>query len=69
MKTYGGMWSSVVSFMPQFAAGETAPRYPMDRRLGRPQSRSVRCGEERNLLPLPGIEPQSVGGPARSSSN
>jgi hypothetical protein len=27
--------------------------YPLDRRLGRPQSRS-----EKNLLPLPRIEPQ-----------
>jgi hypothetical protein len=28
-------------------------------RLG-PQSRSGRCGEETNLLPLPGTEPQFV---------
>jgi hypothetical protein len=31
-------------------------RYPLDRTLGRPQSRSGRCGEEKNLEPLAGIE-------------
>jgi hypothetical protein len=35
-------------------------------RLGRPQSRSGRYGEDRNLLPLPGIEPEVFGRPARS---
>jgi hypothetical protein len=35
-----------------------SPRYPLDRSLGRPQSRSERFGEEKNLLPLPGIESQ-----------
>jgi hypothetical protein len=34
------------------------PRYPMDRRLGGPHSRSERSGEEKNSHPLPGIEPQ-----------
>jgi hypothetical protein len=32
------------------------PWYPLDRRLGGPQSRSKRCCEEKNSLPLPGIE-------------
>jgi hypothetical protein len=32
------------------------PRYPLDRRLGGPQSRFGRCGEE-NILALPEIEP------------
>jgi hypothetical protein len=32
------------------------PRYPLERRLGGPQSRSGRCGEENNLA-LSGIEP------------
>jgi hypothetical protein len=31
--------------------------YPLDGRLGRPQSRSGRYGEEKNPLPLLGIEP------------
>jgi hypothetical protein len=39
-----------------------SPRYPLDRRLGGPQSLSGRGGEERriSLLLPPGIEPQSV---------
>jgi hypothetical protein len=32
-------------------------RYPLDRRLGGPQSRSGRGGEEKNSQPPPGIEP------------
>jgi hypothetical protein len=31
--------------------GERAHRYPLDRMLGGPQSRSGRCGEEKNLAP------------------
>jgi hypothetical protein len=34
---------------------EKLPWYPLNRRLGGLQSRSGRCGEERNLA-LPGIE-------------
>jgi hypothetical protein len=34
------------------------PMYPMDSRLDEPNSRSRRCGDEKNLVPLPGIEPQ-----------
>jgi hypothetical protein len=34
-----------------------SPWYPLDRRLGGPQSRSGRGGEEKNSQPLPGIEP------------
>jgi hypothetical protein len=33
-----------------------SPLYPLDRRLGGPQSRSGR-GEEKNSQPSPGIEP------------
>jgi hypothetical protein len=35
------------------------PLYPLDRKLGGPQSRSGRCGEEKNYQPPPGIEPRS----------
>jgi hypothetical protein len=31
----------------------------MDRKLGGPQSRPGRCGEDNNLLPLPAIEARS----------
>jgi hypothetical protein len=33
-----------------------SPRYPLDRRLGGPQSRSGRGGEEKNSQPLSGLE-------------
>jgi hypothetical protein len=38
----------------------------LDRRLGGPQSRSGRGGEEKNSQPPPGIEPQNPDRPARS---
>jgi hypothetical protein len=34
-----------------------SPFYPLDRRVGGPQSRSGRGGEEKNSQPPPGIEP------------
>jgi hypothetical protein len=34
--------------------------YPLDRRLGGPQSRSGRDGEEKNSQPLPGLEPPII---------
>jgi hypothetical protein len=36
--------------------GEITPQYTVDRKLGGPQSRSERCGEEKNLA-MPGIKP------------
>jgi hypothetical protein len=35
-------------------------RYPFDRRLGGPNSRSGLCGEEKNFLPLPGIQLRAI---------
>jgi hypothetical protein len=47
------------------SSGKMLPsRYPPDRRLGGPQSRSGRYGEEKNLLP--GIKIRSLGPPDRS---
>jgi hypothetical protein len=43
-----------------------SPWYPLDRRLGGPQSRSGRGGEEKNSHPPPGIEPQNPDRQARS---
>jgi hypothetical protein len=37
-----------------------SPWYPLDRRLGRPQSRSGHGGEKKNSQPLPGLEPPIV---------
>jgi hypothetical protein len=47
----------VVSFTPRplYSHGKS-PWYPLDRRLGGPQSRSGRGGEEKNSQPLPGLE-------------
>jgi hypothetical protein len=46
----GTRWRWVVTFTPRphFPRGKI-PRYSLDRRLGGPQSRSGRCGGERNL--------------------
>jgi hypothetical protein len=55
----GTRWRWVVSFtlMPLYL-GETVPRYPLDKRLGGPQSRSGRCGAEKNIFPVPGMKPR-----------
>jgi hypothetical protein len=34
--------------------------YPLDRRLGEPQSRSGHGGEDKNSQPLPGLEPPII---------
>jgi hypothetical protein len=46
----GSRWRWVVSFTPRplYSQGKS-PWYPLDRRLGGPQSRSGRGGEEKNL--------------------
>jgi hypothetical protein len=57
----GPRWSLVVSFTPRtlYPHGKS-PWYPLDRRLGGPQSRSGRGGEEKNSYPLPGLEPRII---------
>jgi hypothetical protein len=40
--------------------GKGPPWYPLDRRLGVPQSRSGRGGEEKNSQPLPAHEPPII---------
>jgi hypothetical protein len=51
----------VVSFTPRplYPQGKS-PRYSLDRRLGGPQSRSGRGGEEKNSHSLPGLEPSII---------
>jgi hypothetical protein len=58
----------VVSFMPLplYPQGKSS-RYPLDRRLGGPQSRCGRHGETKIFAP-PGLKPRSLGRPARSQS-
>jgi hypothetical protein len=48
----GTSWVLVVSFTPWplYPRGKD-PRYPLDRKLGGPQSRSGRCGAEKVLDP------------------
>jgi len=58
----GGQWSAS---RPAALPPGKVPWYPLDRRLGGPQSRSGRGGEE-NSQPPPGIEPQNPDRPARS---
>jgi hypothetical protein len=58
MKTYGGL---AVQLHPR----RNSCRYPLHRRMGGLRSRSGRSGEEKNFLPLPGIEPRC---PSRSLS-
>lgn len=47
-----------VSGQPEAPAA--VPLVPLNTRLCNPHSQSGHSGEERNLLPLPGIEPQIV---------
>jgi len=51
----------VVSFTPrQLYFQGKIPWYPLYRRLGGPQSRSGRGGEEKNSQLLPGLEPPII---------
>jgi hypothetical protein len=54
----GAEWSA--SCLRRFTAGESAPstHWIEDRRLCGPQSPSGRCGIDKHLLTLPGIEPR-----------
>jgi hypothetical protein len=54
----GGVWSA--SRPGRFTPRGKNTRYPLDRRLSGPLSRSGRCGEEKNLLLLLGIEPRPL---------
>jgi hypothetical protein len=55
----GTRWRWVVSFTPRllYPQGKSPWQQPLDRRLGGPQSRSGRGGEEKNSQPLPGLKP------------
>jgi hypothetical protein len=53
----GTRWKWVVSFTPRplYSQGKS-PCYPLDRRLGGPQNRSGRGGEDKNSQGLPELE-------------
>jgi hypothetical protein len=44
-------WVIILTLRPPYSSAKN-PRYSLDNRLGGPQSRSVRCGVENNLLTL-----------------
>jgi hypothetical protein len=54
----GGEWSASCPAVLLVQPGKNY-RYPLDRRLGEPQSWSGHGGEKERSLPLPGIEPRS----------
>jgi hypothetical protein len=58
----------VVSFKPLalYSQGNNAPVPIVYRRLGGPQSRSGRYGEEKNPFPVPGIDSRYLGRPCLS---
>jgi hypothetical protein len=61
----GTRWRWVVNFMPrQLYPQGKSPWYPLDIRLGGPQSMFGRGGEEKIFQPLSGLEPPEQ--PARS---
>jgi hypothetical protein len=57
----GARWRWVVTFTPRplYPQGKS-PWYPSDGRLGGPQSRSGRGGEEKNFQPLQRLEPRII---------
>jgi hypothetical protein len=57
----GTRWRWVVSFTPRplYPHGKS-PWYPLDRRLGGAQNRSVRGGEERDSQPVQVLEPATI---------
>jgi hypothetical protein len=63
----GTSWRRVVSFTTRpLNPMEKSPRYPLDRRLGGPQSRSGQCGEEK-IFTLSGLELRPLSRPARTN--
>jgi hypothetical protein len=60
----GGEWSA--SRPGRITPQGKSSCYTSDRRLGGPQSRSGRGGEEKNSQPTPGIEPYNPDRPSRS---
>jgi len=61
IRDLGIRWMWVVSFKywPLYRQ-RRSPCYPLERRLGGPQSQSVGGGEEKTLQPLLGLEPASI---------
>jgi len=57
----GTRWRLMMSFTPRPIYRQwKSSWYPLHRWLGGPQRRSGRCGKEKNLKPLPGLEPPII---------
>jgi hypothetical protein len=56
----GSSWRTVVNFTPWPLYPMKERWYPLNRMLGGSQIRSGRFGDEKNLLPVPGFEQQTV---------
>jgi hypothetical protein len=57
-------WRIVVRFTPRpLYPQRKVPRFPLHMRLCESQRQSWRCGEEKNLFPLSGIETRFLGRP------
>jgi hypothetical protein len=50
-------WVDIFTHRQLYLRGKS-PRYPLDRRLGGPQSRYGRCGVQKHFLPLPRLKPR-----------
>ena len=57
----GGEW---LTSRPGCCTARKEPLYPLNRRLGGPQSQCRCFGKENNVLPLPAFEPWTVHPPA-----
>jgi hypothetical protein len=65
----GTRWRWVVSFTDRLLCPQgKSPWYPLDRKLGGPQSRSGCGGEEKTSQPLPGLKPLIIQPVAQSYS-
>jgi len=54
----GGEWSASRPWAP-YTHGKS-PWYPLERRMGGPESRSGQGGQEKNFQPLPVLEPPII---------
>jgi hypothetical protein len=65
----GGQLQAAPGLPPPSPERGKSKRCPLDGRLGEAQSRSGRCGAEKNLFPLSGIELRLLGRPGSYSDH
>jgi hypothetical protein len=60
----GTRWAWFISFKPRpLQARRISPLYPLDGKVDRPHNRYRHYGEEKNIFPLPIMEPRFLGLP------